>query len=185
MKLMRFSFMAVLSLFVLLTACNSDKKADDSNTVEAVSAKQAPANKANVKPTVTNNVPDGPKTKISFEDLSYDFGTITDGEKVRHTFKFKNDGAEPLLISNCKASCGCTVPQCPKNPIAPGEAGEITIEYNSKGKSRNKAEGQVDQKIVQVIANTDPGTTRLTVKAKVMPDPNAPKKPAVKKPDAK
>ena len=183
MKLMRFSLMAVLSLFVLVSACKSDKKEAKVETAEAVTPKQGTATKADVKPTVTSNIPDGPKTTIKFNEMSYDFGTITDGDKVRHTFKFTNTGNEPLLISNCKASCGCTVPKCPKDPIAPGDGGEITVEYNSKGKSRSKPDGQVDQKIVQVMANTDPGTTRLTVKAKVMPDPNAPK-PAAKK-DAK
>ncbi len=72
-----------------------------------------------------------PKTTISFDDTKHDFGTITEGEKVKHAYKFKNTGSNPLLISNAVASCGCTVPSYPKKPIAPGEEGEIIVEFNS------------------------------------------------------
>lgn len=72
-----------------------------------------------------------PKTTITFVDTKHDFGTITEGEKVKHAYKFKNTGDNPLLISNAVASCGCTVPSYPKKPIAPGEEGEIVVEFNS------------------------------------------------------
>lgn len=72
-----------------------------------------------------------PKTIIAFEDTKHSFGTITDGEIVRHAYKFKNAGNNPLIISNAVASCGCTVPSYPKKPIAPGEEGEIIVEFNS------------------------------------------------------
>ncbi|HRO41550.1 MAG TPA: DUF1573 domain-containing protein [Flavipsychrobacter sp.] len=72
-----------------------------------------------------------PKTTIAFEDTKHSFGTITDGEVVRHAYKFKNTGDHPLVISNAVASCGCTVPSYPKKPIAPGESGEIVVEFNS------------------------------------------------------
>lgn len=72
-----------------------------------------------------------PKTTIAFEDTKHSFGTITDGEVVRHAYKFKNVGNSPLIISNAVASCGCTVPSYPKKPIAPGEEGEIVVEFNS------------------------------------------------------
>ena len=78
-------------------------------------------------------------------------------------FKFTNTGSEPLLLDKCKGSCGCTVPQCPKEPIAPGAAGEIEVKFNSKGKKNNQT------KTVTINANTDPGQTILKIKAFVNP----------------
>lgn len=72
-----------------------------------------------------------PKTIISFENTKHDFGTITEGEIVKHSFRFKNAGTNPLLISNAVASCGCTVPSYPKEPIPPGGEGDIVVEFNS------------------------------------------------------
>jgi hypothetical protein len=71
---------------------------------------------------------------ISFDKKIWDFGTITDGEVVEHTFRFTNTGTNDLIISNASASCGCTIPEWPKEPIAPGEKGEIKVEFNSNGK---------------------------------------------------
>lgn len=72
-----------------------------------------------------------PKTQISFDDTKHDFGTITEGEIAKHAYKFKNTGSNPLLISKAVASCGCTVPSYPKEPIPPGGEGEIVVEFNS------------------------------------------------------
>lgn len=76
-----------------------------------------------------------PKTTISFDDTKHNFGTITEGEKVKHAYKFKNTGNNPLLISNAVASCGCTVPSYPKQPIPPGGEGEIVVEFNSTNRA--------------------------------------------------
>ncbi|WP_276132100.1 DUF1573 domain-containing protein [Polluticoccus soli] len=75
-----------------------------------------------------------PKTTISFVDTKHNFGTITEGEVVKHAYKFKNTGEHPLLISNAVASCGCTVPSYPKEPIAPGAESEVVVEFNSKNR---------------------------------------------------
>jgi len=106
----------------------------------------------------------GPKTTIEFEESEFDWGTITQGDKVSYIFKFTNTGNEPLIIKNAKGSCGCTVPQWPKAPIAPGEQGEINVVFNSKGKmgSQNKR--------VTITANTDPGMTFLNVKGEIIKD---------------
>lgn len=72
-----------------------------------------------------------PKTTIAFDDTKHDFGTITEGDKVTHGFHFKNIGEHPLLISRAVASCGCTIPSYPKEPIPPGGEGEIMVEFNS------------------------------------------------------
>ncbi len=72
--------------------------------------------------------------EIKFDVESYDFGTIKQGEKVTYDFNFVNSGKEPLIISNAQGSCGCTVPQWPKEPIAKAGKGTIHVEFNSAGK---------------------------------------------------
>lgn len=74
------------------------------------------------------------KAEITFEEKSHDFGNITEGEKAKHKFVFTNTGDAKLVLTNVKASCGCTTPEWPKEPILPGEKGHITAVYNSKGR---------------------------------------------------
>ena len=71
---------------------------------------------------------------IKFEKTSHNFGTFQESEKVTCTFKFTNTGDNLLVIHQAIASCGCTVPQYPKEPIKPGETGEIVVTYNGAGK---------------------------------------------------
>ncbi len=113
----------------------------------------------------TTPVPTGPTTTIKFENDTYDWGTVMDGEKVTHVYKFTNTGNEPLIISNAKGSCGCTVPEWPKDAIAPGKSGEIKVVFNSQGKGAKG--GKEDSKRVTITANTDPADTYLTIKGKV------------------
>lgn len=68
---------------------------------------------------------------ITFLEERFDFGTIEEGPKVSHEFVFKNTGTEPLVLSNVKASCGCTTPSWPKDPILPGEDAAILVTYNT------------------------------------------------------
>jgi hypothetical protein len=102
-------------------------------------------------------------TEITFDENMFDFGIIKEGELVNHKFKFKNTGKNPLLITNASASCGCTVPNWSKEPIAPGQSGEIDVTFNSEGKP-NHAE-----KSVTVVANTTPTNTMLLIKGEVTP----------------
>jgi hypothetical protein len=74
------------------------------------------------------------KTTMEFTETKHNFGTITEGEKVKHAFHFKNTGDKPLLIWNAVASCGCTVPSFPKEPIPPGGEGDIEVEFNSENR---------------------------------------------------
>lgn len=99
---------------------------------------------------------------FEFDDVVYNFGEITQGEKVQTTFKFKNVGKADLIISDAKGSCGCTVPIYPKKPIAPGETGEIEVVFDSNGKM-----GQ-QNKTVTLIANTKPNTTVLALKGDIL-----------------
>ena len=100
--------------------------------------------------------------EISFEETEHDFGTIDQGTAVEHTFKFTNTGNAPLVITNATSSCGCTVPTWTKEPIAPGETGEMLVKFNGSGQN------QVT-KTVTVTANTEAGTEQLKIKAFVTP----------------
>jgi len=102
-----------------------------------------------------------PKTTIEFEERTLDLGYLKQGEVGKGTFRLTNTGTEPLIISSAKASCGCTVPDWPKEPIAPGESAEIGVEFNSKGQKGMKT------KTVTIQGNVDPNPIRLTVKADV------------------
>ncbi len=103
----------------------------------------------------------GPTTSIVYENDRFNYGVVDEGEIVKHAYKFKNTGSEPLVISNCKGSCGCTVPTWPKEPIPPGGEGEIKVEFNSKGKPGAQS------KKVTVTANTVPTETFLEISGEV------------------
>jgi len=106
---------------------------------------------------------DTKNTKILFTNNSFDFGKIKEGDVVNTFFEFKNIGGKDLIIKNCLGSCGCTVPQWPKEPIKPGDKGKISVQFNSKGK-RYKQE-----KTVTVVANTDPSNQMLYIHADIEP----------------
>lgn len=88
-----------------------------------------------------------PKTTFEMLDTMHDFGIINEGDKVRHAYKIKNTGTNPLFIANVITSCGCTAPEFPKKPLSPGEESVVTLEFNSAGKK-----GKV-QKNAMLISN--------------------------------
>lgn len=91
----------------------------------------AQAPQETVKKAVDKNAP-----KFEFVGgETHDFGTLTDTKNGEYTFSFKNSGKTPLVITGASASCGCTVPEFPKEPILPGKKGEIKVTYNTAGKS--------------------------------------------------
>ena len=104
-----------------------------------------------------------PLTVLKFDHMIYDFGRINEGDRVKTQFKFTNAGAKVLLITHAQASCGCTVPTTPKDPIKPGESNVIDVEFNSVGKKGETS------KTVTIEANTKPRQTVLTIKATVIP----------------
>lgn len=93
--------------------------------VMSVQAKQPPQN---TQQAATN----GPKFNFTGGD-TYDFGTIQEGPAAVHKFEFKNTGNSPLIIMNATASCSCTVPEWPRQPILPGKTGEVTVSYTTQG----------------------------------------------------
>ena len=100
---------------------------------------------------------------ITFAVESHDFGTINEGEVVETEFKFTNTGEAPLIISAAQGSCGCTIPEYPKEPIAPGEEGRILVSFNSEGKPNQQS------KTVTLTTNAVPSTKVLTISANVTP----------------
>lgn len=71
---------------------------------------------------------------ITFEETEHNFGDITQGDVVEHTFKFKNTGTQPLVIERVDVTCGCTSPAWTKEPVMPGKTGFVTAKYNSAGR---------------------------------------------------
>ena len=170
------ALVAVVSMSMI--ACQGDAedaraKARESlaTTTETPSDPNAVATNPATDAVTQEQVPTGPTTSIAFEHTDFDFGTVDDGEKVKHSYKFKNTGNEPLIISSAKGSCGCTVPKWPSEPIAPGGTGQIDVEFDSKGKPGKQT------KRVTVTANTVPAQTFLNITGTVNKDPNAPATP--------
>lgn len=98
---------------------------------------------------------------IKFDNPNHDFGTITAGVKAEHTYKFTNTGTGDLIISDAKASCGCTVPNYTKEPVKPGATGEVSVVFDSAGKSGNV------EKTVTLTLNTEKGSEVLNFKANI------------------
>ena len=100
---------------------------------------------------------------MEFDKTEHDFGSIDQNAPQETIFTFTNTGDAPLIITDAKSSCGCTIPEYPKNtPIAPGEKGELLVKFNGSGQN------QVTKNIT-VTANTSKGTETLTIKAFVTP----------------
>ena len=156
-KQVKIGFMALLAV-AFLASCQTASNADRDAAREQIETQQQPVQPANnsavQQPTQAEPaVPAGPTTEMTFSETTFDFGTIQEGEKVAHTYAFTNSGNEPLILSNAKGSCGCTVPKWPREPIPPGGTGEITVEFNSKNKK-----GKRNQKVT-ITANTNPPQT--------------------------
>lgn len=99
--------------------------------------------------------------QMDFKSKVWDFGIIDAEEVVSYSFEFVNSGSQPLIISSAKGSCGCTVPEWPKVPIAPKEKGFIDVTFNSKGKK-----GKQNKKVT-LTTNMVPRQQILTVKGEV------------------
>ena len=101
---------------------------------------------------------------IEFDKNNHDFGEIQEGEIAETEFRFTNVGKSDLIISDASGSCGCTVPDYPKNsPIKPGESGKIIVKFDS-----NNRPG-MQRKAVTLITNTSKGKQILNIKSIVIP----------------
>lgn len=140
-------FLAVVAAMVF-TSC----KEDASNKVKA----------ENVEEAAQRDAQEVVYPEMSFDEAEFDFGTIEQGASQEHTFSFTNTGKAPLVITNATSSCGCTVPSFTKEPIAPGEKGELLVKFNGSGQN------QVT-KTVTITANTESGKEQIKIKAFVNP----------------
>jgi hypothetical protein len=146
-----FSFLLSAFCFLLLS-CGNHKKSE--LTVTDI---KNPATADGIDKQQKDNMPE-----IQFDNLSYNFGKVIQGEILSYTFHFKNTGKYNLLISSILPSCGCTTSIPPKAPVKPGEKGEVTITFDSKYKN-----GEIISYLV-VTANTYPAQTVLTINANVV-----------------
>ena len=142
--------LALVALFMLGCSQSASKKVKQEN-VEKTTAQQE----------VNGDLP-----VMSFERAEHDFGTINEGDVVETTFAFTNTGKSDLIILDARGSCGCTVPEYPKNtPIAPGETREIKVKFDSANKPGNQT------KTVTLTNNTESGRDIIRIKTIVTPDP--------------
>lgn len=145
---------------VALVSCNQDANtaAEGEKNAEATISTETVDNTATAEGAVdAENAP-----AFNFEKDVHEFGDIIQGEKVSYSFTFTNTGKSDLIISSAKGSCGCTVPEYSKDPVAPGASGKIDVVFDSKGKK-----GQQNKKVT-LVANTEPSQTILTIKGNVL-----------------
>lgn len=98
-----------------------------------------------------------------FDKKVFDFGIISEGDVVATSFTVTNTGKADLVISNAKATCGCTIPVWPKEPIPPGESENIEVQFNSRGKKNKQS------KTITLTTNTSNGKETLVIKGQVVP----------------
>lgn len=138
-------------------ASKSDRRVEEINTVpNAAEMIRNPISAKGLQDTT--NLP-----KIVFVETEYDFGTVNEGDKVSHTFKFTNTGTVPLLISDVRSTCGCTVPKWPREAVPPGEQNKISVVFDTAGKK------QKQHKPITITANTYPSKTVLSLDGFVTP----------------
>ena len=101
-------------------------------------------------------------TTVQVIDSVYNFGKVTDGEKVEYNFKFRNSGKNPLIIASATSSCGCTVPEKPEAPIPPGEIGYLKVVFDSKNRV-----GEVHKNIT-ITSNAYPAFPQLQLTGEVI-----------------
>ncbi|HEU5166293.1 MAG TPA: DUF1573 domain-containing protein [Chitinophagaceae bacterium] len=157
----------VLAAAITIVSCKeADKKVEATTSASTAPTANEATNNANATNTSTapqqNTVDPATLTKVEWLDgMDKDFGKIEEGKNLDVSFRFKNVGNTPLVISNVNASCGCTVPETPQKPYQPGETGVIKASFNSSGKSGTQS------KQVYMTANTDPAMTTLTFHVEV------------------
>ena len=134
----------LLSFFTFISCnTNADDKSINSNIVD---------NSESANGKTNGNLPE-----IKFNEEVFDFGKMTQGERVSHSFYFKNIGSKNLIISGANGSCGCTIPQWPKEPIKAGAEEKIDVQFNSEGKSG------LQEKTVTLVTNCEPATRIIKI----------------------
>ena len=149
--------LASVSSLLILGAC---KKNEEANS-EQHSAISNPA-QIGIPDKEKRVIPkDGKYPVMTFESKDHDFGTIEADSKVNYSFTFKNTGEADLIITRAMGSCGCTIPEYPKEPIKVGESGKIDVSFNSANKHGNQ------KKSVTIYTNTKAGAESLYITASI------------------
>lgn len=159
--------LSLLTIAALATSCkkentNSDGKTEvvlnpnDTREFDAVNGKPVPVV---VKDTTKRR---DKITVMTFDKVEHDFGVIKQGDVVDYSFKFKNTGDNDLIITDAKGSCGCTVPDYPREAIKPGESGKIKVSFDSKKKSGQQL------KSITLTTNTEKGKEILRIKSTII-----------------
>ena len=144
----------ILIFAVSIISCNSDnKKQEAKKTINTGVVKNSKTADKQKKPY---ELP-----KMKFEESTYDFGRIIQGEKIAVDYRFENTGKSELVITKVKTSCGCTVGKYPRHSIGPGEKAKIEVVFDSKGKRG------FQNKTITVLANTEPNANKLHIKGVV------------------
>jgi hypothetical protein len=176
MKMMWIRVLMIVALGAGFSSC-SDRNAEkriaelESRLAELEGKKAVNPSTTTGAPTpatqpVKDEKPEGPLPQFQFETVDHDFGTITEGQVVEYTYKFKNTGEAPLIIQAAQGSCGCTASDWTKTPIPVGGTGYVKAKFDSNGKPN------IQNKTVTVTANTWPKQTVLRFKAMVTPKPD-------------
>ena len=151
------SFFVAFTIAFLLTSCGNDPFSKVESEKVAASSKSD---------SVSEN-PVGLAAEMTFDKTFHDFGTINNGAAQETIFSYKNTGDSPLIVTDIKSTCGCTVPQgWSKEPLSPGESSQFTVKFNGKG--ANKV-----SKSVTVTANTKKGKEIVKISAFIN-KPNSP-----------
>lgn len=124
----------------------------------------------NVAAAAQRDASSGKLPAVEFNETVHDFGNIPNGIPVKTVFTYKNTGESPLVVSDIKSTCGCTVPSNWTKEVMPGQTGQFEVEFNGKGN------GNQVSKTITLTTNTEKGTETVSIKAFVEADPNAAQK---------
>ena len=154
MKKLLLTLTLTIASLVVFTSCkeNAAEKINQENVTKAAERDS----KAIVFPS------------ISFDKTEHDFGQIMNGTPVETTFSYTNTGESPLVVTDIKSTCGCTVPQgWSKEPLMPGASSQFSVKFNGKGANKTS-------KTITLTTNTQTGREQVRISAFITPDPNAP-----------
>lgn len=162
----KIQFLVAIAILSLTTSCKKEGTSDskiNNQSPEVTVTDDANAKSDEGMPTSKNAVKANVKsTVMTFDKIEHDFGVIKQGSKVDYSFKFTNTGTNDLIITDAKGSCGCTVPEYPKEAVKPGESGKIKVSFDSHKKSGKQT------KTVSIFANTANGSEKLTIKTNII-----------------
>jgi len=136
-------------------ACKSDRK--DSGEIVEVPVSDSSFDIIRNPVTADGMEDTSMLARIVFEKDTFNFGRVKSGKMVEYSFRFTNTGKTPLIITDARSTCGCTVPSFPKNPIEPGKGGVINVKFDTTNKSEDQ------DKPVTITANTYPRETKVRI----------------------